>query len=220
MGKLNFKKWGIILTSILIFLFLLLLSYKLCLFFIEKSAEQKVVLDFLTDGNGEVSSLHLTSLNSLNSTSFGNLTSLGFTYLEISHLQDVKKVMFLIDKLFLFFLVVSFGMIFYLGKDMDTLKKIFLCSGISTIIGTIFLLLSAIFIFPSAFTIFHQVFFPQGNWIFPVDSLLIKIFPETFFKKISEYIFLVSLLFGMVLVAIFQMLHNHFLRRIMQKIYP
>jgi integral membrane protein (TIGR01906 family) len=33
----------------------------------------------------------------------------------------------------------------------------------------------------TVFSVFHQVFFPQGNWIFPAQSLLIQTYPASFF---------------------------------------
>lgn len=37
-------------------------------------------------------------------------------------------------------------------------------------------------LFPRFFVAFHLVLFPQGNWAFPGNSVLIQIFPESFWK--------------------------------------
>jgi Protein of unknown function (DUF1461) len=37
--------------------------------------------------------------------------------------------------------------------------------------------------FTSFFILFHQVLFPQGNWSFPADSVLIQLYPEPFWVK-------------------------------------
>src|SRR3989338_5239926 len=56
--------------------------------------------------------------------------------------------------------------------------------------------------FDLAFTLFHNLFFPQGNWTFPSDSLLIRTFPLGFFMGMSYKIFLLSLGLGMGILVI------------------
>jgi uncharacterized membrane protein len=34
----------------------------------------------------------------------------------------------------------------------------------------------------AAFSLFHEVFFPGGNWSFPADSNLIRLYPEPFWE--------------------------------------
>ena len=41
--------------------------------------------------------------------------------------------------------------------------------------------LFALFGWDTAFDVFHEIFFPQGNWQFPHDSALIQMFPVQFF---------------------------------------
>lgn len=36
--------------------------------------------------------------------------------------------------------------------------------------------------FDAAFELFHRVFFPGGNWAFPADSLLIRLYPYPFWQ--------------------------------------
>ena len=38
------------------------------------------------------------------------------------------------------------------------------------------------FAFDTLFTLFHEVFFPQGNWEFPVDSNMIRLYPYAFWQ--------------------------------------
>lgn len=47
-------------------------------------------------------------------------------------------------------------------------------------VGVTLLSFSAIFFFESIFMAFHVVFFPQGNYAFPVDSVIIQTFPPVF----------------------------------------
>lgn len=39
--------------------------------------------------------------------------------------------------------------------------------------------------FNSSFILFHQIFFPQGNWSFSYDSLLIQLYPLNVWRNIS-----------------------------------
>ena len=36
--------------------------------------------------------------------------------------------------------------------------------------------------FDAAFELFHRIFFPGGNWDFPADSLLIRLYPYVFWQ--------------------------------------
>jgi Protein of unknown function (DUF1461) len=36
--------------------------------------------------------------------------------------------------------------------------------------------------FDTAFTLFHEIFFPGGNWAFPATSTLIRLYPTAFFE--------------------------------------
>ncbi|MFP4567697.1 MAG: DUF1461 domain-containing protein [Candidatus Woesearchaeota archaeon] len=56
----------------------------------------------------------------------------------------------------------------------------------------LFLLFVILIDFGSVFNVFHVVFFPQGNWIFPMDSLLITLFPASFFMSFAKNIFIIS----------------------------
>jgi integral membrane protein (TIGR01906 family) len=44
--------------------------------------------------------------------------------------------------------------------------------------------IAGVFLFDAAFTLFHQVFFPGGNWQFdPATSRLVQLFPEAFWDE-------------------------------------
>lgn len=46
----------------------------------------------------------------------------------------------------------------------------------------------------AVFTQFHKVFFPQGNWLFPANSLLIQTYPAEFFVMYAAVFGLLVLL--------------------------
>jgi uncharacterized membrane protein len=39
--------------------------------------------------------------------------------------------------------------------------------------------------FDTAFTLFHEIFFPGGNWAFPATSTLIRLYPTDFWELSS-----------------------------------
>jgi len=89
------------------------------------------------------------------------------------------------------------GIVGYFRKDKVILIKLLKHGGLATSIFIAFILLSLIFAFNSVFTLFHLLFFPQGNWQFAADSLLIRTFPVEFFVKMGRGIFFLTFIFGM-----------------------
>lgn len=175
------KPW----LSNLVPLFLLLLSY-----------ETVLLLSPLTEMQEETISV----------LRWGNPASLSYTALEQAHLSDVQKVMWGADYLFLAILAVLFVVIISFAYSLknDLWKKInweeiLSAGGKKTLFLGLILLILVVMMFPFTFTAFHAFFFPQGNWQFPADSLLIATFPETFFQMIAFFIFLLAMLLGLVL---------------------
>ncbi len=169
---MSMKKTALIFVGIFVLLsplLFLLLSYQSTAFQ-EKyysAPEQKEVLYFLQE-NTEM--------------------KVNFTASEVSHLQDVQKVMQFVDYLFYFIFAVAIILGIFLYRK-SLLSKALLYSGIFSLSLFALLFFLYFFGFSFLFTIFHQVFFPQGNWQFPVDSLLINTFPFEFFTKLSGIIF-------------------------------
>jgi len=60
----------------------------------------------------------------------------------------------------------------------------------------------SIFSFDFLFTTFHVIFFPQGNWMFDPSSLLITMFPQTFFFDISLRIFIYAMFQALIFFGI------------------
>ncbi len=97
-----------------------------------------------------------------------------FNEQEKAHLQDVKHLLkysyYLLE---IIAVILAFCMI-------DDWRKIIKYGTILLII-----LLAAGFLIPfdSFFTSFHKILFPQGNWQFPADSMLIQLYPASFFEN-------------------------------------
>ena len=160
-------------------IFMVLLSYKVILLITVLTANQQNTIDFLQ----EKAELELP-----------------FTEEEVSHLQDVKKLMKVINYLFYFSLLILTLILTYYKKNVQQVKKLLRYGGITTIVVVLITIFILWLSFSKLFTLFHHVFFPQGNWIFPTDSLLIQTFPIDFFNSISLRIFGLSLFISLILV--------------------
>ncbi len=182
------RKWNsalMVAFCLLLTIFLLLLSYKLTLLFVGLTPDQQNTLDFLK----EKSKLPL------------NL-SLGYTPDELSHLQDVQKLMKGADILFYILLLVLTLIITVFRKERKLLKELFRKGGITTLIALLVIFGFTLLSFDQSFVIFHNLFFPQGNWLFPEDSLLIQTFPLYFFTRISTLIFIGALVGGIIFILV------------------
>ena len=171
-------KWKIILFSVITVIFLVLFSFKVVVFLTPLTNNQQQTVDFL-DGKEEL--------------------KVPYEENAISHMQDVKNVFFYADVVFYISLLIVTGMFtYYRKKQIDFLKY----GGWTTIVGLGSLLLFALVGFNTLFTWFHKIFFPQGNWQFSSDSLLIQTFPIEFFVSISVKIFLLAFIFGIVFIVV------------------
>ncbi|MBU0457541.1 MAG: DUF1461 domain-containing protein [Nanoarchaeota archaeon] len=181
------KKVFLIIFCISLPLLLLLISYKTTIYFSDLTLNQEKTMNFLNDNE--------------------DLT-LNYTAKEVSHLQDVKKVMISVNYLFYFFLSLTTLIIIYHRNDLEEIKRLIRFGGITTVLLILFIIMTSIISFNYSFTVFHQIFFPQGNWIFPFDSLLIQTFPLSFFIYISRTIFLQALLLGSLFIFVSFYLKN------------
>ena len=122
-----------------------------------------------------------------------------FNEKEASHLKDVKNI---IKKGNLLLIILSLTNIVLLSLALFysvKLKKLMLYSGIFTLVlPTPFLF----FTFSNLFIKFHLLLFPQGNWIFPIDSTLISLFPNEFFYNILIRIISSSMILGFILILL------------------
>ncbi len=180
MANIKNRKFISVLFCTLLLILLLLLSYKMVLFFTDATPAQKQVFSFL-DGKGELAT--------------------EFTELEISHLQDVKKVMKYADYLFYLMLSVVTAMITIYRKDKVFLLHLLNYGGKVTIAAVLLVGVSALLSFDQVFAAFHKIFFPQGNWTFAADSMLIQTFPLDFFVGISWNVFLLTFFLGILFIV-------------------
>ena len=154
--------------------FILLFSYQATLFFFPLTTAQENTLHFL-QGKEQL--------------------QIEYTEQEMSHLQDVAMMMKILDYILYITFVVSIVILIYSRKEIRQL----LFYGGMTILTVVFLIVISILTnFATLFTLFHQLFFPQGNWQFPVGSALLQVFPLSFFVTFSRFMFLPAIVIALL----------------------
>jgi uncharacterized membrane protein len=103
-----------------------------------------------------------------------------FTANEQSHLKDVRRLLHIAG--ILFFIGIVILMTHWFTLTYPERLGILLTPLLITLQSIPLLFATS---FSLLFERFHQVFFPQGNYAFPVDSLLIQTYPESFFLSMG-----------------------------------
>ncbi len=202
MHSIKINLW---LASFITAIIIPILVFNSLVFNLEYYKEQFKILDIYSI-EPEADNISAEILNFFNSNS--ELITNKLTSAEKSHLADVKQVFsnlktvmyFLIGLLlFLFFLIIK------RLKTKDLLKEFianyFLI--ISIILFAVMIVFAiSLFNFTSAFQNMHELLFPQGNYAFPEDSMLITLFPEQFFINfVKDFVINIAaisvLLFGL-----------------------
>ena len=125
---------------------------------------------------------------------------------ELSHMSDVKSLINGLRASYFILLIVYTTLIIsilLISKNIiEILENLLYKGGIFANLIFIILILTTLLSFTTSFETFHQIFFPQGNWMFPANSYLIQIFPESFFVEGFKQIMASSFIVGlMILVA-------------------
>lgn len=120
---------------------------------------------------------------------------------EKSHLSDVRIL--LGNSLLLgFVLTIASIVIITLFRDKQFVRYSLLTAGIASIALPLILLVCVIFFFDQTFVIFHEIFFPQGNWYFAPETLLISTLPETYWQTAGILWMGIFFLNGLILTAL------------------
>jgi integral membrane protein (TIGR01906 family) len=127
-----------------------------------------------------------------------------FSSNEVVHMADVAALVkqgFYVLVIVFFILILLYIFFKFLGSP-EVFYKLFRSGAIFSMILLFVLALLILIDFTVNFLYFHNIFFPQGNFIFPEDSLLIQIFPERFFKEIMIYIFMGAVFTAGVIITL------------------
>jgi integral membrane protein (TIGR01906 family) len=142
---------------------------------IERSSEQQaqhtIIISYLTGPIGAKDPLEFLTVD------------------ERTHMQDVKRlfdVAFIIHLLLLGAAIGCVGTLAYqkLWSSIDDLlARSMWWAGWSIICIMGLTAIAAALNFTAFWTLFHVFLFPQGNWMFPYDSVLITLYPAMYFQS-------------------------------------
>jgi integral membrane protein (TIGR01906 family) len=125
---------------------------------------------------------------------------------DISHMKDVKGVLWLDYRLFLasaayalFYIILA--LVLRKRDGLRDLARGARGGGIATLGLLAFLGFFAVTSFDWFFTTFHEVFFPQGNWQFPAGDHMITMFPDGFWSDATLLVGLVAAGLGVAVLA-------------------
>lgn len=141
-----------------------------------------------------------------------NLVS--FTSNELLHMTEVKQLLQLTKIGSVFFTV----LVLTLFSHLITQRKFQRISdafwyGLNMYIGAFALCsIGLAFFWQTSFTFFHQMLFPNGNWAFPIDSTLIRLFSEVFWQRLFFVCLtlpVLELFFGFLFIKQFYQKQKH-----------
>ena len=107
-----------------------------------------------------------------------------YTEAEQAHMRDVRVVLYGFLLLALVSAVFVVASLIRGARDAARWRAVSR-GGIWLIVGIVVVGLFAFVAFDTVFTLFHEIFFPGGNWSFPADSNLILVYPEAFWELCS-----------------------------------
>jgi integral membrane protein (TIGR01906 family) len=115
---------------------------------------------------------------------------------EIDHLQDVKHIVYLFTILGIIGISIHLvnAKVNYSKKTLDVFFKTVKTGFIFSLALPILIGIFSLIWWERCFILFHQTFFPQGNWTFPYDSTLIRLFPVEFWQLFA------ALFLGLIII--------------------
>ena len=122
---------------------------------------------------------------------------------EIAHLYDVREIFAATWTAGIIAACVVLGAFTYQwrkGWKREQRRSLMIAGGLCIALPLV-LGISAAFAFTMAFEFFHRLFFADGTWTFPSNSLLIQTFPEPFWMYISAMWMALVVICGIVLVV-------------------
>ena len=137
--------------------------------------------------------------NLLDYFKYGELDEEKYTGEEVIHLYDVRKLIqaSLAVMFFLAFVII----ITMLRESREVIRYGLIRGGVFGVVLT--LVASLVLLnFTSAFTKFHELLFTNDYWMLASDTLLIQMFPESFFYGAVVHIVLYSIIFSLVSIVL------------------
>ena len=104
-----------------------------------------------------------------------------YTAAEAAHLRDARAVLYLFVALALAALALIVAALVHRPRDARRWRAV-ARGGAGLVVGTVVLGVVGFLAFDTAFELFHRIFFPGGNWEFPADSNMIRLYPYAFWQ--------------------------------------
>ncbi len=131
-----------------------------------------------------------------------------FTQKELDHLRDVRQLLQTANTLYIIALIILIGTVIgmFVGstnefiKTRNNIAKVLITSAAINLFLILIILLGSLH-FSGMFSLFHNIFFPQGNWMFPHDTLLILMYPLPFFKSFAFRMFTFYFMISIIILA-------------------
>jgi uncharacterized protein DUF1461 len=104
-----------------------------------------------------------------------------YTDAEAAHLRDARAVLYLFVGLAVASLAFVIAALIHRPHDARRRRAV-ARGGAGLAIGAVAVGVVGFLSFNAAFELFHRVFFPGGNWEFPADSNMIRLYPYAFWQ--------------------------------------
>jgi len=139
----------------------------------------------------------------INVTYDNGITAPLYDQSDVLHMKDVKSVLWLDYWSFVGSALYSIGYVTAMLVGKRNQKRHDLASGLkrggAATVGLLcFLGIFAVTSFDWFFTTFHEIFFPQGNWQFPMGDHMITLFPDRFWSDVTLLVGLVALVLAII----------------------
>lgn len=110
---------------------------------------------------------------------------------ETLHLNDVKVLMTYTNVLF-YFLLIIYGLILFNLKR--NIPQTVITAGKTTLILILILLSGVMIFFKPLFIALHHLLFRNDLWLLPKDSVLLQLFPQSFFSTFAVILLILAII--------------------------
>ncbi len=123
-----------------------------------------------------------------------------FSQATVSHLDDCYALVSRALPVFIAAAILALAGLVFTGVTGKRRRvgAVLLGAGLFVVVAFVAMAIFALIDFNAFFRMFHQLFFSQGNWEFPYDSLLICALPEAFWASMGFVWFVVALVLSVV----------------------
>jgi uncharacterized membrane protein len=124
-----------------------------------------------------------------------------YTSQELSHLRDVRMTIGWTLLATFSLTVIDVALISFCRKS-HFVKTGLLAGGIVCLAIPAVVAAALTFFFDPTFELFHRLLYPQGNWMFPAESLLISVFPASYWSTMG-LLWMGALALGGIICVVF-----------------